>query len=311
MLWNIHTGQWDANLMRALDIDPSLLPEVHPSAYQFGQTDADWLGAPLTIGGMAGDQQSALFGQACFKPGMAKNTYGTGCFMLLNTGDKAVQSHNGLISTAACQSGPKRSYALEGSVFVGGAVVQWLRDGLRAIQRSADVEGLAASVPDSGGVVFVPSFTGLGAPYWDPTAQGAIVGLSRGTSIGHIARAALESIAFQSTALLQAMTRDAVSTISELRVDGGASANNLLLQFQADLLGIPVVRPEIIETTALGAAYLAGIATGFYRGEDEVAQQWRASRTFHPVISRDEALSRMAQWEMAVAQVRLPTTRGH
>jgi len=190
-------------------------------------------------------------------------------------------------------------------------VVQWLRDGLRAIQRSADVEGLAASVPDSGGVVFVPSFTGLGAPYWDPTAQGAIVGLSRGTSIGHIARAALESIAFQSTALLQAMTRDAVSTISELRVDGGASANNLLLQFQADLLGIPVVRPEIIETTALGAAYLAGIATGFYRGEDEVAQQWRASRTFHPVISRDEALSRMAQWEMAVAQVRLPTTRGH
>ena len=311
MLWNIHTGEWDADLMRALDIHPSLLPEVHPSAYQFGQTDADWLGASLTIGGIAGDQQSALFGQACFKPGMAKNTYGTGCFMLLNTGDKAVQSHNGLISTAACQSSTKRSYALEGSVFVGGAVVQWLRDGLRAIQRSADVEGLAASVPDSGGVVFVPSFTGLGAPYWDPTAQGAIVGLSRGTTIGHIARAALESIAFQSTALLQAMTRDAVSTISELRVDGGASANNLLLQFQADLLGIPVVRPEIIETTALGAAYLAGIATGFYKGEDEVAQQWRASRTFHPVISRDEAAHRIAQWEMAVAQVRLPTTRGH
>lgn len=310
LLWNIHTGQWDTELMRALDIHPSLLPEVHPSAHRFGQTDADWLGAPLTIGGIAGDQQSALFGQACFKPGMAKNTYGTGCFMLLNTGERAVESHNGLISTAVCQSGAKRSYALEGSVFVGGAVVQWLRDGLRAIQRSADVEGLAASVPDSGGVVFVPSFTGLGAPYWDPNAQGAIVGLSRGTTIGHIARAALESIAFQSTALLQAMTRDAVSAISELRVDGGASANNLLLQFQADLLGIPVVRPEIIETTALGAAYLAGIATGFYLGEDEVAQQWRASRTFHPVISRDEAQHRMAQWETAVAQVRLPTTHG-
>ncbi len=297
MLWNIHDGCWDEELLQWLDIPPQVLPQVQPSSHLFGATDPHWLGHAVTIAGIAGDQQAALFGQACFQPGMAKNTYGTGCFMLLNTGDDCADSQNGLISTAACQLGTRKQYALEGSVFIGGAVVQWLRDGLKAIKDAADIEALAASVPDSGGVVFVPAFTGLGAPYWVPSAKGAILGLSRGSTVAHIARAALESIAFQSAALLQAMQRDATAPITELRVDGGASANALLLQFQADLLGIPVLRPQVTETTALGAAYLAGLATGVYRDTAELASQWRVDRVFEPAISRDQAQALMQRWE--------------
>ncbi len=303
MLWNIHQGCWDQDLLQWLDIPPQLLPTVSPSSHLYGETDAPILGGSIKIGGMAGDQQSALFGQACFKPGMAKNTYGTGCFMLLHTGEHCAQSKNGLISTAACQVGEQKQYALEGSVFIGGAVVQWLRDGLQAIQSSSDIEALAASVPDSGGVIFVPAFTGLGAPYWVPSAKGAIVGLSRGSTVAHIARAALESIAFQSTALLSAMVLDAVSPITELRVDGGAAANNLLLQFQANLLGIPVIRPQVTETTALGAAYLAGLAVGIYHDLSELSAQWRVERTFVPTMSRDQADSLMQDWEKAIRQI--------
>ena len=303
MLYNIHTGQWDDELLAALSIPRAMLPAVSASSHRYGETDGDALGVPLTIGGIAGDQQSALFGQACFTAGMAKNTYGTGCFMLMHTGERAETSKNGLITTAAAQPAATRQYALEGSVFIGGAVVQWLRDGLRAIQKSSDIEALAATVPDSGGIIFVPAFTGLGAPYWRPEAKGAIVGLTRGSTIAHIARAALESIAFQSAALLQAMGRDAVSKVTELRVDGGACANNLLMQFQADLLGIPVVRPKVIETTALGAAYLAGLSCGVYRTLDELSSQWQVDRSFHPTMSRDRAQEMMGQWERAVSGV--------
>lgn len=302
MLWNIHDGCWDTELLQWLDIPPEVLPQVLPSSYLYGETEPQWLGHPVMIGGMAGDQQSALFGQACFKPGMAKNTYGTGCFMLLNTGDNCVDSQHGLISSPACTVGTRQLYALEGGVFVGGAVVQWLRDGLKAIDNSSDIEALAASVPDSGGVVFVPAFTGLGAPYWIPSAKGAILGLSRGTTMAHIARAALESIAFQSAVLLQAMMADAASPITELRVDGGACANSLLMQFQADLLGIPVIRPQVIETTALGAAYLAGLATGVYRDTAELNSQWRVDRIFEPQISRDQVQALMQRWETAIGQ---------
>ena len=304
MLFNIHEGCWDQELLDWLDIPREMLPQVHPSSHYYGATDAHWLGSPVAIGGLAGDQQSALFGQACFKPGMAKNTYGTGCFMLLNTGADCAESTNGLISTSACQIGPEKQYALEGSVFIGGAVVQWLRDGLKAIKDSTDIEQLAASVPDSDGVVFVPSFTGLGAPYWVPSAKGAILGLSRGTTVAHIARAALGSIAFQSAALLQAMTRDAQAPITELRVDGGACANSLLVQFQADLLGIPVLRPKVTETTALGAAYLAGLATGVYRNTLELESQWQVDRVFEPSISRDQAQSLLQKWEKAITQIK-------
>ncbi|MCU6434329.1 glycerol kinase GlpK [Undibacterium sp. Jales W-56] len=302
MLWNIHTGCWDEELLACFDIPRAILPQVHASSHRYGQ--ATIFDPAIPIAGMAGDQQAALFGQACFKPGMAKNTYGTGCFMLLHTGAVCATSHNGLISTAACQTDERRQYALEGSVFIGGAVVQWLRDGLKAIAHSTDVEDLATTVPDSGGVVFVPSFTGLGAPYWVPSAKGAILGLTRGTTVAHIARAALESIAFQSTALLQAMTKDAVAPISELRVDGGAAANNLLLQFQANLLGIPVIRPKVTETTALGAAYLAGLGVGVYDSVEECAAQWQTERTFLPVMGREQAADLMQQWELAVGRVR-------
>ncbi len=302
MLFNIHTGVWDEDLLALFEIPSALLPEVHPSSHRFGSTQL--FGAQIPIAGIAGDQQSALFGQACFKPGMAKNTYGTGCFLLLNTGSKCATSSNGLISTRACQIDEHAHYALEGSVFIGGAVVQWLRDGLKAIVQSAEVENLAASVSDSGGVVFVPSFTGLGAPYWEPTAKGAILGLTRGSTVAHIARAAVESIAFQSTVLLQAMNRDAATPITELRVDGGAASNDLLLQFQADLLGIPVIRPKITETTALGAAYLAGLAVGVYQGLEECAQQWQEQRRFLPSMSRDQVGELMQEWEKAVGRVR-------
>ena len=304
MLWNTAESRWDEQLLQWLDIPAALLPEVHPSSHLFGEIDAAHLGAAVRIGGIAGDQQSALFGQACFGPGLAKNTYGTGCFMLTHTGERFAQSKNGLVSTAACQLGPRPQYALEGSVFIGGALVQWLRDGLKAIKHSTDVEALAQTVDDSGGVIFVPAFTGLGAPYWSPAAKGAILGLSRGSTVAHIARAALESIAFQSAALLQAMGRDAVAPIAELRVDGGAAANNMLLQFQADLLGIPVVRPQITETTALGAADLAGLATGVFRDTDELAARWRVERTFEPQMPRERAGELIAGWELAVRQIR-------
>jgi glycerol kinase len=336
MLFNVHSQRWDDELLALLNIPPSVMPEALPSSAHFGDIQAAWLGAPLAIGGVAGDQQSALFGQACFSAGMAKNTYGTGCFMLMHTGERFQTSQNGLITTAAAQpfgahqpfAGPpqerlhppgglgearvggKPLYALEGSVFIGGAVVQWLRDGLRAIESSSEVQALAESVPDAGGVVLVPAFTGLGAPYWQADARGSINGLTRGTTMAHIARAALESIAFQSAALLDAMSRDAIAAggvpVSELRVDGGACVNDLLMQFQADLLGIPVVRPAVIETTALGAAYLAGLYSGVYAGLDELSKQWRAERTFHPTLSRERAAEKMAQWEHAVRQTTAP-----
>lgn len=307
MLFDIRRNAWDEQMLSLLSIPPSLMPAVHPSSHLFGETNADLLGAALPVGGMAGDQQSALFGQACFKAGLAKNTYGTGCFMLTHTGAQFQTSSNGLLTTSACQvAGQAPQFALEGSVFIGGAVVQWLRDGLKAIHSSADVQPLAESVPDAGGVMFVPAFTGLGAPYWDADARGAIVGLTRGSTVAHIARAALESIAFQSAALLQAMSKDAVAAggapVSELRVDGGACVNNLLMQFQADLLGIPVQRPQVIETTALGAAYLAGLATGVWRSTEELSAQWKVERSFHPTMPRDRAAELMARWERAVRQ---------
>jgi glycerol kinase len=306
LLFDIHAGAWSEELLDALDVPRTLLAEVHPSSHVYGRTEADLLGASIAIGGVAGDQQSALFGQACFAAGQVKNTYGTGCFMLMNTGAVAETSAHGLITTRAAQPAGPAQFATEGSVFIGGAVVQWLRDGLRAITASGEVQKLAESVPDNGGVMFVPAFTGLGAPYWQPDARGAIVGLTRGSTIAHIARAALESIAFQSAALLDAISKDAVAAggrpVAELRVDGGASANDLLMQFQADLLGIPVLRPKVIETTALGAAYLAGLSSGVYAGTDELAAHWQIERTFHPTLSRERAAELMQRWEQAVAQ---------
>ncbi|MEN5179917.1 glycerol kinase GlpK [Comamonas testosteroni] len=306
MLFNVHSNQWDDELLALLRIPRSLMPEVQPSASHFGDTTDDFLGAPIHIGGMAGDQQSALFGQACFSAGMAKNTYGTGCFMLMHTGGTFQTSRNGLLTTSAAQVSSAPQFALEGSVFVGGAVVQWLRDGLRAIEHSGQVQQLAESVPDSGGVMMVPAFTGLGAPYWNADARGTITGLTRGTTLAHIARAALESIAYQSAALLQAMSRDAVANggqpVTELRVDGGACVNNLLMQFQADLLGIPVVRPACVETTALGAAYLAGLSTGVYQSTDELSALWKAERRFVPTQDKARADALMARWEQAVRQ---------
>ena len=306
MLFDIRHKVWDHELLKALKVPDSLLPQVHPSSHLYGEADAEWFGAPIPIAGIAGDQQSALFGQACFKAGLAKNTYGTGCFMLSHTGARFESSSNGLITTAAAQPTTQPEFALEGSVFIGGAVVQWLRDGLHAIQASGEVQTLAESVPDAGGVIFVPAFAGLGAPYWKPEARGAIVGLSRGSTVAHIARAALESIAFQSAALLTAMSRDMAANggapVAELRVDGGASVNNLLMQFQADLLGIPVVRPKVVETTALGAAYLAGLAVGVYKNLDELSAQWQVERRFHPTMPRERAAELMLNWERAVRQ---------
>ena len=310
MLFDIRHNVWDHELLKLLHVPDSLLPAVHPSSHVFGETDAALLGASIPVAGMAGDQQSALFGQACFSAGLAKNTYGTGCFMLMHTGAQFRASQNGLITTAAAQPGATPGYALEGSVFIGGAVVQWLRDGLRAISSSSEVQGLAESVPDAGGVLFVPAFTGLGAPYWDTNARGTITGLTRGSTVAHIARAALESIAFQSAALLQAMSRDAVAgggtPVAELRVDGGACVNNLLMQFQADLLGIPVVRPQVTETTALGAAYLAGLATGVYKNLEELSALWQVERRFHPTLPRERAQALMAEWDHAVRQASAP-----
>ena len=306
MLFNVHRNQWDAELLGLLDIPAQLMPKVYASSAHYGELLPELLGHAITIGGVAGDQQSALFGQACFKAGMVKNTYGTGCFMLMHTGPRFQSSGNGLITTSAAQVGPQPEFALEGSVFVGGAVVQWLRDGLHAISDSNEVEALAHSVPDAGGVMMVPAFTGLGAPYWKPEARGTITGLTRGSTLAHIARAALESIAYQSAALLLSMSRDAVqgggAPVTELRVDGGACVNDLLMQFQADLLGIVVVRPAVTETTALGAAYLAGLSTGLYQNTDELSALWRAERRFLPTMAPERAQALMARWEHAVQQ---------
>lgn len=311
LFFNLHTLTWDDRILDALDIPRSLLPEVLPSCATFGHTDPEWLGGPVAITGVAGDQQSALIGQACLTPGMAKNTYGTGCFLLMHTGERPTFSDNGLLCTTAAQVDQHPAYALEGSVFVGGAVVQWLRDGLGAIDASQEVEALAASVPDSGGVVLVPAFTGLGAPYWKPDARGTLTGLTRGTTMAHVAHAALESIAFQSTAVLEAMNRDAVAhgaaPLRELRVDGGASVNNLLMQLQADLLGIPVVRPAVTETTAWGAACLAGLQAGVFDSPDAWVAQWKADRCFEPAWSREQAKERLAAWERAVRQATMET----
>ena len=306
MLFNVHRNQWDAELLELLDIPAQLMPKVYASSAHYGELLPELLGHAITIGGVAGDQQSALFGQACFKAGMVKNTYGTGCFMLMHTGPRFQSSGNGLITTSAAQVGPQAEFALEGSVFVGGAVVKWLRDGLNAISGSSEVEALAHSVPDAGGVMMVPAFTGLGAPYWKPEARGTITGLTRGSTLAHIARAALESIAYQSAALLLSMNRDAVqgggAPVAELRVDGGACVNDLLMQFQADLLGIVVVRPAVTETTALGAAYLAGLSTGLYQNTDELSALWRAERRFLPTMAPERAQALMARWEHAVQQ---------
>lgn len=304
LLFDIHRSDWSDELLAAFDIPRALLPEVRPSAGPFGVADA--FGVP--IAGIAGDQQAALFGQAALAPGQAKNTYGTGCFLLMHTGAHPHASTQGLLTTRAAQVGSEPQFALEGSVFVGGAVVQWLRDGLRAIGGSGEVQALAESVPDAGGLMFVPAFAGLGAPYWRPDARGALLGLTRGTTQAHIARAALESIAFQSAAVLSAMNADVgeAGRLTELRVDGGACANDLLMQFQADLLGIPVLRPRVIETTALGAALLAGLGAGVYGSVQDIGSIWQLDRAFEPHMSRDEAGARLAAWDHAVRQVLAP-----
>jgi glycerol kinase len=302
LLFDIHTGAWDDELLALLDVPRAVLPQVVPSSGVCGQATLD--GVDIPIAGIAGDQQAALFGQACLSPGLAKNTYGTGCFLLLNTGKQAVASRNNLLTTIAWQRNGTTDYALEGSVFIGGAVVQWLRDGLKIIKTSAEVETLAASVADNGGVYLVPAFAGLGAPHWDAYARGAIFGLTRGATGGHIARAALESIAFQSADVLAAMQKDADIALTELRVDGGATANDVLMQFQADLLGVPVVRPKVRETTALGAAYLAGLAVGYWRSDADIASNWQVDRRFEPSMSRDAVAELRAGWDKAVIRTK-------
>jgi len=304
LLAGLRTGEWDAGLARALRVPLQVLPEIRPSSGVFGEIDgiAALRGVPVT--GIAGDQQAALFGQGCFAPGMAKNTYGTGCFMLMNTGERPVASRHRLLSTIAWRIGGRTEYALEGSVFVGGAVVQWLRDGLGLISRSSDVEALAARVPDNGGVTIVPAFAGLGAPHWDPGARGAIVGVTRGTTAAHLARAALESIAFQTADLIGAMEADSGRRIRELRVDGGASVNDALMQFQSDLIGAAVVRPRVTETTALGAAALAGLAVGFWKGLPEIATLSGKDRTFRPKLGRAALKGLRASWARAVGTAR-------
>ncbi|HEY5753713.1 MAG TPA: glycerol kinase GlpK [Chthoniobacterales bacterium] len=300
LLYNIRAGRWDDELLGILDIPRSMLPEVRGSSEIYGYTTDDIFGARIPIAGIAGDQQAATFGQAALKRGMAKNTYGTGCFMVLNTGEEFIPSRNKLLTTIAWRIGDRLDYALEGSIFIGGAVVQWLRDGLQFIRSAPEIEELATTVPDTAGVFFVPAFVGLGAPYWDSYARGTMIGLTRGVTRAHIARAALESIAFQSADLLDAMRQDSGLALSELRVDGGASKNDLLLQFQADVLGVPVVRPKTTETTALGAAYLAGLAVGYWGSTGEISQQWQVERTFEPRLSADERASRLTRWQQAV-----------
>ncbi|HJW09643.1 MAG TPA: glycerol kinase GlpK [Holophagaceae bacterium] len=302
LMFDLHRGIWDDELLELLQVPRAMLPWVQDSASDFGVTEPELLGAPVLIGGVAGDQQAALFGQACTEPGMVKNTYGTGCFLLMATGSVARTSIHGLLLTSAARLDATPRFALEGSVFSGGSVVQWLRDGLGILGHAREVEALARSVPDCGGVHLVPAFTGLGSPYWDPYARGAILGLTRGSTAGHLARAALESIAFQSAQLVEAMTSDSGLEITELRADGGAAVNDLLLQFQADLLGVPVLRPAVLETTALGAAFLAGLTAGVWSGSAEISRQWRAVRRFEPSMTRDEAQARMSRWRQAVSR---------
>lgn len=300
MLFNINTLKWDADLLKLLDIPVSMLPEVKTSSEVYGHTKTTIFAHEVSISGIAGDQQAALFGQMCIEPGAIKNTYGTGCFVMLNTGEKPVKSENNLLTTIAWKIGDKINYALEGSIYVGGSVVQWLRDGLCCIKSSSEIEELAASVPDSGGVFFVPALTGLAAPYWDQHARGTIIGITRGTTTAHIARAALDGIAFQTYDIARAMAKDMGAPLTELKVDGGASRNNLLMQYQANLLGIKVVRPKITETTALGAAYLAGLAVGFWKDLDEIKQQWQVERTFDPVPDNEEIAAAKQGWADAV-----------
>jgi glycerol kinase len=300
MLFNIHTLRWDEVLLDLFGIPAAVLPEVVDSAGVAGLAAEEWFGAAVPIAGIAGDQQAATFGQACHDKGLVKNTYGTGCFMLMNAGAAPPRSHNRLLATVGWTVGGATSYLLEGGVFMGGATVQWLRDGLGIIRQSADVEALALSVPDSGGVMLVPAFAGLGAPHWDQYARGTIVGMTRGTTAAHIARAAVEAIAYQSAELLAAMQKDAACAVSEMRADGGAARNDLLMQFQADLLGIPVVRPRVTETTALGAAYLAGLAVGYWEGVGDIARQWQVERRFEPRMSADRRAGLMTRWGRAV-----------
>jgi glycerol kinase len=304
LLFNIYTGQWDDVILKELGVPHSMLPTVMPSSGVFGETDAEFFGAPIRMAGDAGDQQAATFGQACYEVGMAKNTYGTGCFMLMNTGSKGVPSQNGLLTTIGWGLGEPTNaqitYALEGAIFITGAAVQWLRDGLGVIKQSGDVEALAGTVSDNGGVYMVPAFVGLGAPYWDPNARGTIIGLTRGSTAAHIARATLESMCYQTREVLEAMEADSSVSLKTLRVDGGAVVNNLLMQFQADILGVPVQRPKVAETTALGAAYLAGIAVGFWSSAQEVASQWAIDRTFEPHMSADQRDSLYKSWKKAV-----------
>ncbi|KXB31158.1 glycerol kinase [Dechloromonas denitrificans] len=300
LLFDIHRRGWDEELLARLDIPAALLPRLVDSSGLIAEIDSAWLGAPIPLAGIAGDQQAATFGQACLEHGMAKNTYGTGCFLLMNTGQQPMASRHQLLTTIGWQRQGRTTYLLEGSVFMGGATVQWLRDGLGLISSAGEVEALAASVPDNGGVYLVPAHTGLGAPYWDPFARGALFGMTRGTTRAHLARAALEAIAFQSAEVLQAMASDAGQPITELRVDGGAAHNDLLMQFQADLLGVPVVRPQVTETTALGAAYLAGLAVGFWQDEAELTTLWRAERRFEPAMADARRSALFADWRRAV-----------
>ncbi len=303
MLFNIHTLEWDKELLELFDIPLSMMPEVKSSSEVYGYTTTTIFAHKVPIAGIAGDQQAALFGQMCIEPGSVKNTYGTGCFLLMNTGNRPIESKNKLLTTIAWKIGDKVSYALEGSIFVGGSVVQWLRDGLKCISSSSDVEALAASVEDTDGVYFVPALTGLGAPYWDQYARGAISGISRGTTTAHIARAALEGIAFQTYDIVKAMEKDCGLPIANLKVDGGASRNNLLMQFQSDILATEVLRPRITETTALGAAYLAGLATGFWPSLDEIKAQWQVERTFDPAGDEAKVASEIDGWHNAVNRV--------
>ncbi len=304
LLFNLRTLDWDDALLDLLEIPRAVLPAIVDSSGVVAHTDPAHFGSAIPIAGIAGDQQAATFGQACFAPGMAKNTYGTGCFMLMNVGAVPQPSHNRLLSTALWRFGQTRAYALEGSVFIAGAVVQWLRDGLGLFARAAEIETLAQQVPDSGGVLLVPAFAGLGAPYWDANARGLMIGMTRGTTKAHVARAALESIALQTADVLEAMQKDARQPLTELRVDGGAARNDLLMQMQADLIGVPVVRPAVTETTALGAAYLAGLAAGIWASQEELAELWRLERRFEPRVESRERATRLASWRRAVERAR-------
>ncbi len=304
MLFDIHGRAWDAAICRELDIPMQLLPEVVPSSGVLGETEPQLFGTSIPIAGVAGDQQSALFGQTCFEPGNAKNTYGTGCFLLMNTGDKPVESHNGLLTTIAWEIDGKTTYALEGSVFVAGAAIQWLRDEMGLVKQSADTEVLAQSVRDTGGVYFVPAFTGLGAPYWDPYARGMLIGLTRGTSRAQVVRAVLESLAYQTADVLRAMQQDAGIALQTLRADGGASANSFLMQFQSDICHVPVTRPACVETTAMGAAFLAGLAVGFWADLSDIRRTVTAECTFQPEMDSAQRMKKLAGWEKAVSRCR-------